>query len=274
MSDTVNPTAADVNTAATAEPQNADSTIATAEKRKFKIDECEIDEDELIASYKSNKKVTQDYDDYRSRANKFFEAVAENPDILFKELGKNSREFYQSKLLEYLEQEAEENELTPEQKELRELKKWKESFEKETKEKKDFEEKQKNALEEARIIEELDSQIAECFTSAGIKNPTVEMVADLAEQMLAEYKHSNKSLHASEALKRAKTSFGRRLESYTNSNPEALLELLPQQYLEKIAEAYLGKKSGVKVPGINAMPASIKSPKDKISKSLEDFFSK
>ncbi len=273
MSENVNPTAATSETAAPAE-ESAGTAPANAEKRKFKIEDTEVFEDDLIESYKINRKVAKEFDEYRGNANKFFEAVAENPEILFKELGKNSREFYQAKLLEFLEQEAEESGLTPEQKELRELKKWREEQEKESKTKKELEEKQKRTQEEARIVAELDNQIAECFRSQGIAKPTVEMVADLAEQMLAEYKHSKKSLHATEALSRAKSSFGRRLQSYTNSNPEALLDILPQEYLDKIAEIHLSRKSGAKVPGIRAAPAGIKPQQNKIEEKLKDFFSK
>ncbi|WP_186648990.1 hypothetical protein [Fluviispira vulneris] len=270
----IDTTAAGISTT-TASPETSESApAAAAERRTFKIDDAEISEDDLIAAYKSHKNVANEYGSYKAKAHEFLSAISENPELLLRELGHNPRDFYQSKLLEHLESEAAEAELTPEQRELRELKKWKDSIESEITNSKKVEEQKRAELEEQRIVEEIDTQIEECFRSAGITKPTIEMVADLAEQMLAEYKHSQTSIKAPEALKRAKKSFGRRLESYTNASPDAILDLLPQQYLDKIAEAYLSKKSGARVPSVRANPATAAAPQSKLTQSLQEFLSK
>ena len=204
-----------------------------------------------ITTYGDEKQVEQ-----------FVGQVKENPELLLEQLGINPYEYYESRLLERIRAQQEEQQLSPEARELKELKKWRDDFESSQKQ-------QQLAQQEAIIAKSLDDEFAATFAEMGITKPTVEMVADVAEQMLAEYKASKQRLPVKDALTRSKNSFQNRLAAWTEQNPEKFLELLPEKYAEKFVETYMAKKQGAKIPSLKT-----KTPpkSEKVSSNLEQFF--
>lgn len=259
--------------------ESVESNPSNTPKLKYKVkvdgNELEVEENDLVANYQkgvSADKRFKEAAELKKQLEMFVDNVKSNPEFLLKELGINPYEFYQNKLLEHLEREHSESQLTPDQKELRELKAWKDRFEKEQKDFKERRNQEEQAHEEAKIIESLDVEIAASFAELGIKRPTAEMVADLAEQMLAEYKTTKQRLPAKDAIERSKTSFQKRLNSWTNESPERILELIPEQYLERIAQAYLSKKTGAQIPSVKSNTPSTHTKQ--INSSIIDFFKK
>lgn len=247
----------------------AENTSNTAETKKFRVkvdgSELEVPETELIANYQkgvSADKRFKEAAELKKQIEQFVGQVKENPELLLEQLGINPYEYYESRLLERIRAQQEEQQLSPEARELKELKKWRDDFEQSQKQ-------QQLAQQEAIIAKSLDDEFAATFAEMGITKPTVEMVADVAEQMLAEYKASKQRLPVKDALTRSKNSFQNRLAAWTNQNPEKLLELLPDNYAEKFVETYLAKKQGAKIPSVKT-----KTPpkSEKLSSNLEQFF--
>ena len=247
----------------------AETQSTTAETKKFRVkvdgSELEVPETELISNYQkgvSADKRFKEAAELKKQIEQFVGQVKENPELLLEQLGINPYEYYESRLLERIRAQQEEQQLSPEAKELKELKKWRDDFEQNQKQ-------QQLAQQEAIIAKSLDDEFAATFAEMGITKPTVEMVADVAEQMLAEYKASKQRLPVKDALTRSKNSFQNRLAAWTEQNPEKFLELLPEKYAEKFVETYMAKKQGAKIPSIKT-----KTPpkSEKVSSNLEQFF--
>jgi hypothetical protein len=264
----------DTNPAPAAESVVTENNVAetpstTAETKKFRVkvdgSELEVPETELISNYQkgvSADKRFKEAAELKKQIEQFVGQVKENPELLLEQLGINPYEYYESRLLERIRAQQEEQQLSPEAKELKELKKWRDDFESSQKQ-------QQLAQQEAIIAKSLDDEFAATFAEMGITKPTVEMIADVAEQMLAEYKASKQRLPVKDALTRSKNSFQNRLAAWTEQNPEKFLELLPEKYAEKFVETYLAKKQGAKIPSLKT-----KTPpkSEKVSSNLEQFF--
>lgn len=242
---------------------------------KVKVDgvESEVDESELVNSYQKGRsadKKFQEAADLRKQLEAFVENVRSNPNELLQQLGHNPKEWAKQLLLAEIENEA--NEADPNLKRVAELEKKLSALEKTEKEKRDAEAANQSKIEEAAIVERIDTEIAHAFKEMGVTKPTAELVADVAEQMLAQYKLDKQPLDSKKALSRAKDSFINRVKSHTNGAPEALLEMLPPEYLDKIAEAYLSKRKPKEVPSLKSYTPAVESKEKETNKSLNDFF--
>lgn len=258
--------------------QVAEQPKTETKKYKVKVDgvEAEVDESELVNSYQKGRsadKKFQEAADLRKQMEAFVENVRAQPELLFEHLGLNPDNWAHQRLVSKLEKEAEEAILDPRDKKIAELEKKFSEIEKGNKDKREKEEAQRMSLETQEIAQKLDRDIAETFEAMGVTKPTVEMVADLAEQMLIEYKANKKQLHPKDAFSRAKTSFSNRFQSYAKNSPEALLEFMPEEALDKIAETYLARRKSKEVPLVRGQQTpTVKSPEEKISKELNEFF--
>jgi hypothetical protein len=270
MTDTQTPAVESAGNTIENSTQTASETATAAEIKKFRVkvdgSELEVPETELIANYQkgvSADKRFKEAAELKKQIEQFVGQVKENPELLLEQLGINPYEYYESRLVERIRAQQQEQQLTPEAKELKELKQWRDQFEEQQKQ-------QQYAQQEAMIAKALDDEFAATFAEMGITKPTVEMVADVAEQMLAEYKASKQRLPVKEAINRSKNSFQNRLKTWTDQNPEKFLELLPDKYAEKFVETYLAKKQGVKTPAINATKTPARQ--EKLTTNLQEFF--
>jgi len=258
------------------EPVEKQETAPEPKRYKVKVDgvESEVNEDELVNSYQKGRsadKKFQEAADLRKQLEAFVDNVRENPNELLTQLGHNPKEWARKLLLAEIEDEANAND--PNLRRVAELEKKLNALEDGDKKKKVAEAEAQAKYEEEAIVNKIDTEIAEAFREMGITKPTAELVADVAEQMLAQYKLDKKPLNSKEALARAKTSFSNRMKSHTNGAPEALLELLPPEYLDKIAEVYLAKRSPKHVPSLkSSTPATPESKEKDTKNSLNDFF--
>lgn len=256
-------------------PVEKQETAPESKKYKVKVDgvESEVDENELLTSYQKGRsadKKFQEAAELRKQLEAFVENVKANPNELLTQLGHNPKEWAKQLLLAEIEDEA--NAADPNLRRVAELEKKLTALEEGDKKKKLAEAEAQSRIEEEAIVNKIDSEIANAFKEMGITKPTAELVADVAEQMLAQYKLDKKPLDSKEALSRAKNSYSNRIKAITNGAPEALLEMLPQEYLDKIAEVYLSKRKPTSVPNLKSSTPATSSGEKEVNKSLNDFF--
>jgi len=252
----------------------------TPEVRKYKVKvdgaEAEVDETELVASYQKGRsadKRFQEAAELKKQVLDFVENIKNNPTELLSQLGHDPKEWARQLLL--AEIEAEEALKDPNAKRIAGLEKKLQELENmESKKAQELKAKQEEA-EIAATVEKIDADISETLVSLGFKQgeAPAELLYDLADQMLAEYKLSKRSMSAKEALDRTKSSYSKRLTAISKASPDAILELIPQEYLDKIAESYAKKRQPKTVPSVRtSTPAIGQARESEVKKELEEFF--
>ncbi len=260
----------------TANEQSVQSeTIPESYKVKIDGSESEVSLDDLKATYQKERSADKRFqeaaeirksaeakyaetEELRRQLEEFVEHARKNPKDMISKLGHDPRELAQQILLAELEEEAQSAD--PNLRRIAQLEaklnKFEEATENAAKEKRDREEQERleaERREEAKVIDELDRSIHSALEELGlIKNgkAPAELIADIAEQMLIESKHSKKQIAPKEAFVRAKTSFSKRLQSMTKHDPSSLVEILPEEYLEAVAEQYLAKRKSKSIPSL------------------------
>lgn len=276
MAETTDPQSETVDTAvAHDEPQQ---TPETPRKYKVKVDglESEVDETELINSYQKGRsadKRFQEASDLRKQLETFVENAKADPTQLLEQLGHNPKDWARNLLI--AEIELEEQEKDPNLKRIAGLEKKLNELEKGEQSKKQLELAKIAEAEETALVAKIDNEIGKTLEEMGFLagSAPAELIADIAEQMLAEYKLSKTSIDSKEALARTKQSYSRRLSAISKNKPEAILDLIPSEYLDKIAEAYMKKRQPKVVPALKSPTPAIVQTKDQaLQKELEDFF--
>lgn len=275
MSETPAPQAENVETPVT---QEEIQTPETPRKYKVKVDgfESEVEESELINSYQKGRsadKRFQEASDLRKQLETFVENAKADPYQLLEQLGHNPKDWARNLLL--AEIEAEEQEKDPNLKRIAGLEKKLNDLEKGEQSKKQLQLEEIAKAEESALVAKIDNEIGKTLEEMGFMAGTApaELIADIAEQMLAEYKLSKTSIDSKEALSRTKQSYSRRLAAISKNKPDAILDLIPSEYLDKIAEAYMKKRQPKSVPTIKSnTPAIVPTKEQETIKQLEDFF--
>lgn len=275
MTDTAAPQAENVETAP---KQEVKEIPETPRKYKVKVDglESEVEEAELINSYQKGRsadKRFQEASDLRKQLELFVENAKADPTQLLEQLGHNPKDWARNLLL--AEIEAEEQEKDPNLKRIAGLEKKLNELEKLESTKKQQMAEEAAKAEESQLVARIDTEIGKTLEEMGFVSGTApaELIADIAEQMLAEYKLSKTSIDSKEALSRTKQSYSRRLAAISKSKPDAILELIPSEYLDKIAEAYMRKRQPKSVPTLKSnTPAIMPTKEQETIKQLEDFF--
>lgn len=230
--------------AESAKPEAAQSTQeavkeAVAEaKRRLKIDDQEVDEDEVIKVFKERKghqqaanKILQEGKILRKQAEEFV-AMLRDPDKAFdvlQKLGHDPRTLAEKKLLKVLEDEM----LDPRDKELRETKKKLQAIE-------DMERQQKEAAEKQRL-ETLKSKFAQDYTTQftqalqesnlpATKTTVAEMAKYIARS--AEIGFKMTAQEAAQLVKEDLIEAQRRLIGDTDG--EMLIKLLGEEVANKV----------------------------------------
>lgn len=275
MTDTPAPQAENVEPIA---PQEEVQIPEAPRKYKVKVDglESEVEESELINSYQKGRsadKRFQEASDLRKQLETFVENAKADPTQLLEQLGHNPKEWARDLLL--AEIEAEEQGKDPNLKRIAGLEKKLNELEKGEESKKKLQLEAIAKAEETALVIKIDDEIGKTLEEMGFLAGTApaELIADIAEQMLAEYKLSKTSIDSKEALSRTKQSYSRRLAAISKNKPDAILDLIPSEYLDKIAEAYMKKRQPKSVPTIKSNTPAIVPTKDQETiKQLEDFF--
>lgn len=197
----------------------------TGKKYQVKVDGevLEVAEDELLKGYqlsKASHKRFQEAAEKLKSVDELFAIGKQDPTQVLKALGVDPVEW----MSEYVDRLVEENSLTPEQKEMRELKAYKERMDKEAAEKQRLLKEEQAKAQAQAEAQKIDSEISQAFKEAGIK-PNARLIQRMADYMLADLAAGNKEIDARKALARTQNDIQAELMD--------LLSLEPDKYLSK-----------------------------------------
>lgn len=223
--------------------ESVEAPVAPRFKVKVDGEELEVDQDTLLRDYqlsKASHKKFQEAARVREEAEQALAQVREiaaqaknDPSVLFKALGLDPKQFAESLLLRDLEESL----LSPEEKELRELRSLKEKIQLEEKERIASQQRER----EAQLVQEAGAQIEDEIVSAlqetGLK-PTPRTVARVAEMLLASMDEQGSRMKATDALKRLRGEYRSDVvELLESQDPEVIEKEYPSLYKKILAHA-------------------------------------
>ena len=251
--------------------------ILSSRKFKTKVDgeEVEVDFETMRNDYQraaaSNKRF-QEASGLKKQAEEFLEMLRKDPRKVLShpDIGIDPKQFAEDVLADYLEEQA----LSPEQKELRELKRWK--AEQEAKKQEEEAEKAKS-LEDQQAMEwaqEFNSNAPEALKSRGIpvNNVTMRLMRDYAIECL----DNGYEPPISELAKLAKEDYQVIVrEVFSSSQDEILADLVGEDNLKRLRNIDLGRvknpKADAEVP-VKAKKASKGKKSADEFESLDEYF--
>lgn len=267
------------------EPVSSEASAEKAQARKLKaiVDgaELEVDEAEVLKDYqkyKSADKRFQEAAQMRKQVEEFISSyqpilealpkLQEDPGAIHRLLGMDFEDIaYQTALKKALAEYENEN-LSPQEKELRSIKAELEAFKKEKELERKRQEESLKEQEEAKkqrleleAAEKLDSEISSAISELGVK-ATPRLIARMAEEMVNYLDAHGELLPAKEALNRVRGEM-------KGFSPSELAKLLP----EDILDALVQERAGKKVSKPLTTPKQVESqPSDSIDEELSKFF--
>lgn len=217
-------------------------------KFKVKVDgqELELSQEELTRDYQmrqSSEKRFQEAARLKQEANEQFEALKfarENPKEFFKVTGVDAKAFAEALLLEELEESL----LSPQEKELRELKKFKSKIDQEEQSKKLEKEKFEYSQLEQQQAEQLESEILEVLSANNMK-ASPQNIAKIAEYLLASLDEQGNRMHAKDAYARVqKNQRADVMEHIASLSPPEVESQFPEFY-KSLLKHSASKSAGV-----------------------------
>jgi len=217
---------------------------AALKKWKVKYDgqEVEVDEDELVKGYAHNKaaeKRMREAAELRKQAEEFIDIVKKDPRKLLTHpsVGVDVKQFAEQILAEYMEEQM----LSPEEKEVREMKRKLAEYENERKAQEEA--RQQAQLQEAQqqYMAEYEKQFTEVLSTSGLPK-TEYTVARLAYYMSQAIEHGYNNVQAKDVVTLVKEDYMRDIQSlFGAANEDVLLQMLGDQNTEKAVKAHMNK---------------------------------
>lgn len=211
---------------------------AAEARRKLKIDDQEIDEDEVVKVYKERtghqraaNKELQEGKAAKRQAEEFVKMMKDKGKLFeaIQKLGHDPRALAE----EYLASQLEEELLDPREKELREYKKKLSAYQELERRQKEAEEKQRDEALKAKYSQEYTTQFVEALKTEKIP-PTKKVVADMAAYIHRAAK-MNFKMTAQEAAKLVREDIETAHRNlFGESDAETLFKLLGEQGVAKI----------------------------------------
>ena len=275
MSDIAAPAATgDLVTPTGVNPQ-APIDAATARLFKVKVDgqELEVDESELTRGYAHNRAANErmrQATETRQLAEQVLNLFKTDPKQAFSKLGVDAKSFAE----QVLREEMEEAVLTPEQKELRDLKRFKETIsQKEERERQEQASKAEQAFRE-QVATELQGNIINALSSADLpKNEfTVSRMAFYLESCI----QAGFNATPQDVVAHVKAEYDRELKSFLSSVPEdKLLTFIGDDFTKKVVKQHI-KATGAKTkqPRPAVIGQQLEAKKGDEPGNLRDFFRK
>lgn len=246
---------------------------------KVKVDgeETDVDEETLLRDYQLAKAshsrmqqaaaLRQQAEDQIAQIRALADQTRQDPRTLFKALGLDARAFAEALLTEELENEL----LSPEEKELRELRAWRKKQDEESAaSKRESEQKEAQALAQTAGVE-IESEIVDALKTSGLK-ATPRTVARVAELILASLEGEGPRLKASDALQRLTPEYRADVvELLESQDPETLEREYPSLYKKILQHA--ANKSSAPVPSFQkgiGTKKTASAPRAKTWKELMD----
>jgi hypothetical protein len=221
-------------------------------KIKVKVDghDLEVSQEELVRDYQmrqASQKRFQEAAQLKQEAQEQMEALKfakENPIEFFRATGVNAKEFAEKVLL----QELEESMLSPEEKELRELRNYKSKLEQEQKQRLTLQQEQQRLAREQQTAQELENEILEVLTASNLK-PNPRNIAKVAEYLLASLDENGNRMHAKDAFQRVQMNSRKEVaEHIADLTPEEIEQQFPEFYKKLLAHSANKGKVSLPVP--------------------------
>ncbi len=240
-------------------PDNSKSTIASAAaeaKRKLKIDDQEIDEDEVIKTYRERKghqraanKEMQEGLKAKKQAEEFISMMKDKGKLFdaIKKLGHDPRQLSEEYLASLLQDEM----MDPKEKELKDYRTKLKTYEEKEKQQKAEADKTRNEEMKAKYAKEYSEQFIEALKTTNLP-ATKEMVASMAKY-IARAAQLKFPMTAIEAAKLVQQDEDMRIEHrLKNATPEQIIQILKEENIQKV-RAYDTSRlkdpnSGLKTP--------------------------
>lgn len=233
--------------------------VSTPQKYKVKIDgqELELPPEELIKGYQLNQasqKRFQEASQLKQQADQQMEMLQfakSNPIEFFRATGLNAKSFAEQVLL----QELEESMLSPEEKELRDLKQWKSNYEMQLAKQQEEQQQAQYSLLEEQTAQELESEILEVLSANNMK-PTPKNIARVAEYLLASIDDSTgHRMHAKDAIPRLLQEQRQLVQEHISTlSPAEIEQNFPEFYKSLLKHS--AQKSQAQLPQSNPKPVS------------------
>jgi hypothetical protein len=211
---------------------------AAEAKRRLKIDDQEIDEDEVIKVYKDRKghqrvanKELQEGRAAKKQAEEFISMMKDKQKLfdVLKKMGHDPRQLSEEYLASILEEEM----MDPREKELKQYKTKLQQYQELEKQQKEFEAKKRDDALKAKFSDDYSKQFIEALKTSKLP-PTKPMVAKMAEyiQRAAEMKFEMTASEAAQLVKEDIETAHRNL--YGEADAETLVKLIGEQGLQKV----------------------------------------
>jgi len=246
MSETIQPTE---NTPVVETP--VEKTVEQPSKYKVKVDGNEMDValEELITSYQTRSASDKRFNEaakMRKEIDSLIEAVEKDPFAIHKLKGIDARKAAEELLLAEIQKEEEASRLTPEQKEIRELKQMIQELISPKKE--EVKPEVKEEIDDTEEINSIDEEIFNTFKELGIEKPSPRMLAFIATEMLMDYQAAKKRIPAKEAYERFDKSSKSYLEELADSySGDNFTDKLPKKVVDKIIQEYINTRKGKEI---------------------------
>jgi hypothetical protein len=248
---------------------------ATARLFKVKVDgqELEVDEGELLRGYSHNRAASEKMrqaSETRALAEQVLSIFKTDPKQAFAKLGVDAKSFAEQVLQEHIEESS----LSDEQKELRDLKRFRESIEqKEAREKEEQTTRAEQAFRE-QVATELQTNIIGALETADLPRNeyTVSRMAYYLESCL----QAGFQATPQDVIGHVKAEYDRELKSFLSSVPEdRLLSFVGDDFTKKVVRQHI-KATGAKkkAPAQTPVGQSITPSKGEEPGNLRDFFRK
>lgn len=226
----------------TATPESQSEQQQEAKKYKVKVDqeEIEVDESELISNYQLAKASHKRFQESAQRLKEVEDLIAltkQDPSKMFEALQIDPTQWMQ----QYIEAQLEEQSLTDEQRELRDLRRFKQQQEEERKQKEELTKQEQAKQQEEAFLTNIDNQINEVLTKNNVQTNPV-LIRRMAEQMIIQL-DNNEEIDAQKAYEATQQSINSELDEYLKSiEAQVLLEKLGHKK-EDIRKALLSSVS-------------------------------
>lgn len=245
-------------------PGKSDGTISAAAaeaKRKLKIDNEEVDEDEVIKTYRDRKghqKVAnqkfQEGLKLRKQSEEFITAM-NDPSRLVETLQKMGWKDQQIRTVaeQYLASVLENEMMDPKEKEFRTTKQKLEAFEKKEKLQKEAEEQQHQEALKAKFAKQYETEFIEALKTSGLP-PTKDAVGEMAKYIAraAKIKMPMTALEAAKLVQQDLEARDR--HRFQNLDPETIVKIVGEDGLKRIRDFDVSR---IKDPSAN-----LKTPED------------
>lgn len=273
-----------IDTSATSEPSASPETQKpSSPKLKAIIDgvEQDVNQEDLIKDYQKYKSADKRFqeaaqlrkqaEEYISQWQPTLEALMtldKDPWAVHKHLGMNYEDIATNYAYEKAMRQYEEENMSPQEKRIKQLEQKLSSYESETKKRQEqesklSEERKKQEQEKyyAEAIQKIDSDILGAIQKSGVK-PTPRLIARIADEISNHLEAKGELLSADIALRNVRN-------EVSNYSPEELIALLKDEHLEKISAYRASKQVGKPIVKPGVKPETYQ---DDLDRELSDFF--